>query len=716
MPDLLFEIGCEELPSSAVASGELQLSERGAHLLAEDRIPYTHLETFATPRRLALLARGISDRQDPATTERRGPPLAQAQLPDGSFSPAAVGFARANGVDPEELVRRETAQGEYVFAVRELPGEPVGRVLPDLLTRLLWTLSFPRTMRWDASGLRFPRPIRWIVALLDDEVLPVTVGELAADRVSYGHRVFHPKAVEIRAAGDYDATMREVHVLAPRAERREAVRTEAEKAASELGGRPIVHEGVLDEVTDLVEEPYGFVGRFDGRYLEVPRDVVVVSMEAHQRYFPVQEDDGSLIGGFVVVSNGDPAHAATIASGNERVLQARLSDAVFFFREDAKVPLSARAGRLSELVFHAGLGTMRDKVLRVGSLLAQTTSWLGVPEEDTDAAYFAADVYKADLLTHLVAEFPELEGVMGKEYALRDPELGEQAGALLPKVAEAVGEQYLPRAAGDALPQTNAGIALGLTDRLDTLVGYVGTGHEPSGSEDAFGLRRQATGFAAICLAKDARIPLREGIAAAYGEYRRAGVELRPEEECTARVRDLLVSRTVIQLEREGVMRMLVQAATASAWSDLPELAARARALAAMHADGKLHRLAVAHERAFNLSRGVDAGGLDVGRLEHDAEQDLFGQLQAVEAVAHERAAVRDFEGALATIDSLGELLDTFFDREHGVLVMDPDERVRANRLALLRRTAQVFHTVADFSVVIPAELEGDGIQTGSDG
>lgn len=708
MPDLLYEIGCEELPPGDVASGERQLEAAVPAALEEGRLPYRSMEAFATPRRLAILCRGLEGQQEPTVEERRGPPADRAYDAEGAPTQAARGFAEGAGISVGDLVTRSTEQGDYVFSRVEHPGRPAAEVLPELLVRVAEGLVFPKTMRWDASGVRFPRPIRWLVALLDRDVLPVRYAGLEAGRHSRGHRVFHPGAVELSEASAYPERLAEAGVVVRRSERREWVAAAAQEAAEELDGTPILHAEVLDEVADLVERPVGLVGRFDDRYLELPRQVLITVMESHQRYFGVEDAEGRLLPGFVCVSNADPANAATIVSGNERVLRARLEDARFFFQEDLDRTLSARVDELGGLVLHGRLGTMLDKAQRVSRLAGQVAGWLGLSDADGETAEKAAELCKADLLTHLVYEFPELQGVMGREYAKRDPRLQEELGGRLDGVAEAVYEHYLPRFPSDDLPSSEAGVALSLADRLDTLVGYLGIGLEPSGSEDPFALRRQATGFAQISLERGVGVPVREAVGEAHRAFAEQGVELESPQTCTGRVMGLLRARAEALLEREGTPRLFIDAAAKGPWGDLADLAARARAVWSMHRSGGLHSLAVAYERAFNLSREASAG-VDEAALEHAAEQELYSELRAAEGVVRERTAARDYMGALDSLGSLVEVIEVFFDKDRGVLVMDPDERLRRNRLALLRRTADLFGQIADLSVVPPKALEGDG-------
>ena len=714
MPELLFEIGCEELPPGDVASAQAQLTSAAPRLLDEARLDHGEVRVYATPRRLAIVVEGLVDTQRGVTVDRRGPPVERAIAEDGSFTQAAIGFARSNDLDVGDLVRRRTDAGEYLFAVAERAGEPAAEVLPGVLAELAASLSFDRTMRWDASGVRFPRPVRWLVALLDAAVLPARFGALEAGRTSYGHRVTHPGPVEIESASVYERCMTEAGVVADRSVRREQVLSATQRVSSELGGRAIVHDALLDEVTDLVERPLGVTGRFDPAYLEIPRAVLITAMEHHLRLFAVEASEGGLLPGFVCVSNGTEDVAATIVGGNERVLRARLEDARFFWDEDLDVTLSGRAEQLGQLIVHADLGSMRDKSARLELLVTQVGEWMGLESDATAAAQLAARLCKADLLTQVVYEFPELEGEMGREYALRDPALRSEAGGRIQAVADAIAEHHLPRGADTALPVGDAGAALAVADRIDTLVGYLGIGLAPTGSGDPFALRRQAGGVVQILLARQGRIPIREAVDAAWELYREQGRSLGPLGQCVESVRDMLVARVEPVALARGVDPMLFQAAVGGPWTNLSDLLERAELLQRLHVDGGLHRLAVAHERAYNLSRKAQGTDIDTTALDHPAERELNSALEVAESTAHQRSQAGDHAGVLEALEPLHDALDGFLSPERGVMVMADDERVRSNRLALLARVAALFALVADFSVVIPKELEDEASAAGT--
>jgi len=715
VPDLLLEIGTEELPPSVVAAGEEQLAEAAPRALRDLRLSHGAVEVFATPRRLAFVVRDVADAQERTVTDRRGPPADRAFDDTGAPTPAAVGFARSAGIDPSQLERRETDQGAYVYARVDDPGLPAAEVLPEKLAGLIAGLSFPRTMKWDASEVRFPRPIRWLVALLGEDTLPVRHGDLVADRFSTGHRVFHPGPVEIAEPVAYERALSAAGVVARRARRRELVREQALEAASSRGGSPVLSDEIVDEVTDIVERPVAMVGSFDAAYLEIPPDVLVTAMQAHQRYFALRSDDGSLAPGFVVISNADPSNGSTIVAGNERVLRARLEDARFFFEEDRKVALSDRVDRLSEVVVHPRLGTLRDKSDRLQALASRVATWMGLDAPEREAAGLAGRLAKADLLTHLVYEFPELQGTLGGYYARIDPHLD---GGAVETVAGAIAEQYLPRGAGDALPTTPAGRALAIADRLDTLVGYIGIGLAPTGSEDPYALRRAANGLATISHEAEVAFPLDEAVAAAWEGYAGSGRELRPLAEVEADVRTLIASRAEALLQRDAALpRPVLAAALSGPWTDLPDLRRRTQALGTLHERGALHQLAVVHERCHNLTRQGPYGEVDPSLLEHPAEGALYEKMAEVSSGHATALGSGDHVGALEALLPLVGVVETFFDRERGVMVMAEDAAVRSNRQALLATVAAMFAAVADFSRINPADLVARGsAQEGPDG
>ncbi|WPD18906.1 glycine--tRNA ligase subunit beta [Thermaerobacter composti] len=497
--DLLVEVGCEEIPAADCAEARRQLAERAGTVLAEAGLPYELVRALGTPRRLTLVVKGLAARQASRESWVRGPARAVAYGPDGQPTRAALGFARAQGVAVDDLVVRETPQGEYVFARKVEEGRPAAAVLAETLPGILGGLEFRRTMRWGAGEHRFVRPVHWLVALLGEEVLPFAFAGVQAGRVSYGHRFLHPGPVELASASEeeYRRRLADAYVVVDPEERRERIVEQARAAAAAVGGEVEVDPELLAEVVDLVEYPTAFVGSFAEGMLELPRDVLVTTMKVHQRYFPVRRPGESrLLPHFVAVRNGDERHLDTVRRGNERVIGARLADARFFFQQDLRRRLADRVPDLERVSFLPDLGTLLDKTRRLERLVAWLAERLGLPAAEREHAVRAARLAKADLVTAMVYEFPELAGRMGREYALRD---GEP-----PAVAEALAEQYLPRGGDDdELPSTWPGLLLATADRADTLAGCFAAGLEPTGSQDPYGLRRAAVGLLRL-LAGDA--------------------------------------------------------------------------------------------------------------------------------------------------------------------------------------------------------------------
>ncbi|HEY8485848.1 MAG TPA: glycine--tRNA ligase subunit beta, partial [Limnochordales bacterium] len=568
MRSLLLEVGTEELPARMVGPAVEQMVQLTRQALEQARLGCTQLKGYATPRRLAVLARGVPETQAPAQSLVRGPARRVAFDEEGRPTRAAEGFARSQGVSVAELEVRTTPEGgEYVFAVRQLPARPAQEVLPELLAGVVRGLQFARTMRWSEGNLRFARPIRWLVALWGDQVLPLQLDGLVAGRRTFGHRVMAPQPVELPEAEAYEALLLAAHVIADPALRRQRVQEEIRAAAHRVAGHPVAAEALVDEITHLVEYPVGLVGRFQEAYLELPREVLLTVMATHQRYVAVEDDEGRLRPHFVVVANGAHIDEELVRAGNEKVLQARLADARFFFDEDRRVPLSQRVQGLSGIVYHERLGTMAEKVQRLQELVGYLAGQLQLPASTASVARRAALLCKADLLTHMVYEFPELQGIMGREYARASGEPEE--------VAVAIAEHVQPRAAGDQLPASDAGALVAWADRLDHLVGFFGVGLEPTGSEDPFALRRQALGLLRITLQRNWRWSIADAVGRARELY--GGRLPRSAGEVAEAVGEFLRQRLRVLLGEQGLDAAVVEAALAVAGDRPAEAAERAR-------------------------------------------------------------------------------------------------------------------------------------------
>lgn len=685
--DLLVEIGTEELPARFVDAAVEQMRETAERQLAELRLTYERMETMGTPRRLALLVFGLADKQDDLIRETRGPSAKVAFDETGAPTKAALGFARSQGVAVEDLQVRETEQGAYVFAVSREAGLPTDEVLTRWLPEFVTGITFSKSMRWGDGSLRFARPIRWLVALLNGRVLPVSVDGVTAGNTTRGHRFLAPEPIELAGPADYVERLRKAYVLVDGTERKRAVLEEVRRAAAACGGRALEDEALVNEVANLVEWPTAVVGSFDEAYLQLPRAVLVTPMREHQRYFPIVDEAGRLLPLFVAVSNGPREDMDVIRRGNEKVLAARLADARFFYDEDRRKPLADYVPRLKGVVFQEQLGSVYEKVERVRELAAALADMVGADDEVRQVLDRAAYLCKADLVTLMVYEFPELQGVMGREYALLSGE-GEA-------VADAVYEHYLPRFAGDELPRTLAGALLSVADKLDTIVGCFGVDLIPTGSQDPYALRRQALGVVRIVSGFPLALNLTRALSAAAAAY---GGRFDGDEELIQKVVDFFRQRIRGLLLEQGVRYDFVEAVVRAGIDDVAGVFERAEALVAFSRDPGFEALVTAYGRAVNLAAKGHSAIVDPALFQADAERELYAQVQRLEAHVEELTKARRWQEALAGLAGLRPYVDRLFDE---VMVMAPEETLRRNRLALLRRTVQLFARVADFSAVV---------------
>lgn len=682
--DLLFEIGCEEIPSVPLYDALTELKERAVVALDDARLGYGEVRVYGSPRRLALFVENLAERQTDLALVVRGPAARVAFDESGAPTKAAEGFARSRGVRVEDLSVGEADGGRYVFASVNERGKDATEVLPGLLSQLAANFDWAKSMRWGSGTVRFIRPVRWLVALYGATVVPVSFAGLAAGNVSHGHR-FLSGPVEVPYAGAYVETLRAARVLVDPEERAEAVMRGIDEAAAACGARAVVPEKTLAEVVNLVEWPTAAVGRFDEEFLGVPREVVEEAMESHQRYFPVESSDGVLLPNFIVVHNGDPARTAEIVAGHERVIRARLADASFFYREDLSQPLEAYVARLDAIVFHEKLGSLGAKAARMESLAEELARAVGAPAAEAAHAVRAAHLAKADLVTHVVVEFPTLQGVMGYHYALASGEAQE--------VAEAIVDHYRPRFAGDDLPRSLAGMLVSVAEKLDTIVGIIAIGQAPTGSADPYALRRYAIGILTMILDGGLRLDLDRAIAQALARYEGA---LAPEllDGAAAAVKAFFDGRLSVMLKDRGYAYDEVDAVMAVASGDPQDTLRRVRALAAFRSSDAGRDLSVAFKRAANLADPAAGTECDAA-LMGPVEADLLRALEtARERVVPLLGVAHDYEGALAALADLRGPVDAFFD---GVLVMDADERLRRNRLALLNGLVGLFEGFADF-------------------
>ncbi|MHB8769896.1 MAG: glycine--tRNA ligase subunit beta [Syntrophales bacterium] len=691
--ELLFEIGTEEIPAAFLPKVLTDMEEIIRRELADSRIPHGEVRTMATPRRLFLSVADVAARQEDQVVEKLGPARSVAFDAAGNPSKAALGFARGQCLDVNALEFATTEKGEYLCARRKIAGEPTEGLLPAILTRLVTGVPFRKAMRWSDLEVRFARPIHWILALYDGRVVPLTVGNVASGDSSRGHRFMSPGTFSVRSLQEYLNLMRSHFVIVDPAERKRIISAETATAAAAVGGSALRNDELLEHVAFLTEYPTVVCGNFDPEYLRLPREVLVTTMISHQKYFPVVDKSGNLLPHFLTINNTLARDPSVVRRGNERVIRARLADARFFFEEDRKTPLADRVEGLNKVIFHTLLGTSYEKVLRFKELAGRIART--VHPSQVDAALFskrvdeAAFLAKADLDTQMVGEFSELQGVMGREYALlegRDP-----------IVAKAIYEHYLPIAAGGELPETDEGAVVSIADKLDTICGFFGVGLIPTGTADPYALRRQALGIINIILKKGYSLPLDGLIDDALAIL--AGRLKRPADQTKADCLEFFRSRFENQLLAQGHPYDVVDAVLATGIRDLVRAEARIRAMEEFKAHPDFAPLAGAFKRVVNIIRNIRREAqLYPDRFTCAEERELHQAFLDIRQIVRSRCDAGEYEAALIALARLRKPVDSFFE---AVLVMAEDEQVRCNRLTLLAEIASLFHDLADFSKIV---------------
>jgi glycyl-tRNA synthetase beta chain len=706
--DFLVEIGTEELPPKALRGLEQAFTSGLRSGLDKAALGHGDLVSFATPRRLAVLVKRLAARQPDQDIKRRGPPVTAAFDAAGAPTRAALAFAESCGTTVGELQRLDEGKGIFLFFIGTRAGAAVADLLPGLVRTALDALPIPRRMRWGSSDAEFVRPVHWLIMLYGKDVIPVTLLDTAAGNMTRGHRFHAPKPIRITAPASYERALRERgYVLADFAVRRELIRERVTATATELGGRALIGEALLEEVTALVEWPVPLAGRFEERFLQLPREVLISTLQDHQRYFPVEDEQGRLLPCFITVSNIESRDPAKVREGNERVVRPRLADAAFFWDQDRKQPLACLRDGLNAVTFQAKLGSLGDKTRRVRALAGEIAAVGNKERAETERA---AELCKCDLLTAMVGEFPELQGIMGTYYALADGET--------PEVAVAIREHYLPRGAGDELPETYPGLAVAIADKLDTLTGIFAVGEKPTGTKDPLGLRRAAIGVLRILIETGLDLDLRHFVARAL-ELARADIERiaaaagKPPpvivpERVSADVYDYIMERLrAYYLEGGGTRPTLGAAAMTTEMFDAVlasspvsplDFDARLKALRAFLELPESASLTAANKRIANILRkagGTPATEVDVETLREAAEVRLFDSMRALRDAVAVATAQREYANALGRLAQLRPAVDEFFDQ---VMVMDEDPKLRANRLALLAQMQGLFAGVADLS------------------
>ena len=679
--DLLFEIGAEEIPAGFMPNILGQLKQLAETKLNDAHLPFESIATYGTPRRLALIVKGLADTSAEISERHKGPSASIAYDADGNATKAAIGFARGKGLDVADLV----IEDGYIYAETKTAGVPAKDIVTDMLPQLITGLNFPKSMHWGNLDAKFVRPVRWLVALLDEEVIPVEFATVKSGNVTRGHRFLGADEITIKNAASYVDTLKENFVMVDQDARRELISKQLHDIAASKNASIVWDDDLLEEINYLVEWPTALCGGFEESYLALPDAAIITPMKDHQRYFPLVDQEGKLLPMFLTVRNGSDHSIEVVQAGNERVLRARLDDAKFFFNEDRKKPLIDRQDGLTKIVFQEGLGNLADKTERLLKLGRVFGEECGLHEDAAVVLERATELAKTDLTTGMVTEFTELQGVMGKEYALLD---GES-----PEVAEAIFEQYLPRFAGDVLPQTEAGKVLSIIDKVDNIVATFSRGLIPTGSQDPYALRRQTIGILNILLGSEWNISLRPIFKASMELL---NVAADKQEELLGQVEEFFTLRLKnIFLDRE-VPHHVIDLLLSNNELSVADAEGLVNALLANRIDENVE-LVQAYTRMYNLVKDVEYTGVNSDLLKEDAEKALFEAASKASEASLVAWEANDYTAVVAVPATLVPSINKFFE---DVMVMDKDEAIKANRLQLVRLAYSVMAIIGDISAL----------------
>lgn len=679
--DLLFEIGAEEIPAGFMPNILGQLKQLAETKLNDAHLPFESIATYGTPRRLALIVKGLADTSAEISERHKGPSASIAYDADGNATKAAIGFARGKGLDVADLV----VEDGYIYAETKTAGVPAKDIVTDMLPQLITGLNFPKSMHWGNLDAKFVRPVRWLVALLDEEVIPVEFATVKSGNVTRGHRFLGADEITIKNAASYVDTLKENFVMVDQDARRELISKQLHDIAASKNASIVWDDDLLEEINYLVEWPTALCGGFEESYLALPDAAIITPMKDHQRYFPLVDQEGKLLPMFLTVRNGSDHSIEVVQAGNERVLRARLDDAKFFFNEDRKKPLIDRQDGLTKIVFQEGLGNLADKTERLLKLGRVFGEECGLHEDAAVVLERATELAKTDLTTGMVTEFTELQGVMGKEYALLD---GES-----PEVAEAIFEQYLPRFAGDVLPQTEAGKVLSIIDKVDNIVATFSRGLIPTGSQDPYALRRQTIGILNILLGSEWNISLRPIFKASMELL---NVPAEKQDELLGQVEEFFTLRLKnIFLDRE-VPHHVIDLLLSNNELSVADAEGLVNALLANRIDENVE-LVQAYTRMYNLVKDVEYTGVNSDLLKEDAEKALFEAASKASEASLAAWEANDYTAVVAVPATLVPAINKFFE---DVMVMDKDEAIKANRLQLVRLAYSVMAIIGDISAL----------------
>lgn len=681
---LLYEIGVEEMPARFVESTLIQLKKNLTKDLNERRIKFDEINTYATPRRLVLVVKGLSDKQTNLEEELRGPSKKIALAEDGSFTKAALGFMRGKGLDEKDVYFKDINGTEYIFATVKEEGLKTSEVLLEVLPEIVKNVVFPKSMRWGGKNMRFVRPIRWLVALMNDTVIPVDLEGIVASNITVGHRFLGSKDIKVDSLEDYLTKLEENYVILDQDIRKKMILDQINKVANSVGGKVDMDEELLEEVTYIVEYPTAFYGEFDKEYLDLPKEVVKTPMKAHQRYFPVIDKDGELLPYFIAVRNGNSHKIENVKRGNEKVLEARLADALFFFKEDTLHDLEYFREKLSSVVFQEKLGTLLDKSERLFNISKKLEDSYDVDNKKIERAAYLC---KADLVTNMVFEFDELQGYMGMEYSKIKGEDNI--------VSKAIFEHYLPRFNGDIVPSTMEGSMLSIIDKMDTIAGFFAIGITPTGSADPFALRRQCLGILTILLKNNIELDVSSLASIVLDEY--SHIEFDKEKVIEAIV-EFFNERTKNMFKDMGIRYDVIDAVLSQKEKNILDLYTRAEAINNWIDRDSLTDMLVAFNRVSTLAEKSESKVIEKSLFEDDSEAKLYEEFLVVDKEISELISQKEYTKSLDKFATLKGSIDKFFD---SVMVMDNNEKIKNNRLALLDNIYSSMLQICDLSKIV---------------
>lgn len=683
---LLFEIGCEEIPARFMDSSLQQLKENSKKFLNENRINFEDIKTYGTPRRLTLIIKGLADNQDDLEEEIKGPAKRIAFDDNNEPTKPLQGFMRSKGLNIEDLYFKVAGKEEYVFAKLKETGKNTQEVLKVILPNLIKSINYPKTMKWGGKQLRFTRPIRWIVSIYNGEVLDFEIEGIKSSNVTRGHRFLGQESITVNSIDEYINELRNNYVILDQDERKEIIRKQCIEVGSSINGQVLMDEELLNEVTYLLEYPTAFYGEFEESYLKLPKEVIITPMKEHQRYFPVLKEDGELLPNFIGVRNGTDYKIENVKAGNEKVLEARLADAQFFYKEDIKIELEKYSDKLKNVVFQERLGTIYDKTVRIEALSEQLVSSFGY-EKERDNTIRAAKICKADLVTNMVFEFTELQGVMGREYA--------KVSGDNDVVANAIFEHYLPRFSGDILPATNAGTVIAIADKMDSIAGFFAIGIQPTGSQDPYALRRQALGIINILMDKNVSISLKNIIDYALSNYSnlefdKARVSLEILEFFNQRIKNIF--------SEMGIRYDVIDAVISSDIDDVSDMYNRAKELNLWIEKDEIVEILTAFNRVSTLAQKSELSEVKEEYLQANEEKVLYDEFKKVKDIVKLSIDKKEYSKALDEFIVLKNPIDNLFET---VMIMDKDENIKNNRLALLKQVYDTMLLICDLSKIV---------------